>query len=57
MCGSLDLAQVARPKQMQTATFSREGIDGKKKPAIMGGSLGRKRRVEGKGAEAGPEVL
>jgi len=42
---------------MQASTFSREGVDGKKKPAIMGGSLGRKRRGEGKGAEAGPEVL
>ena len=28
------------------------GVDGTKKPAIMGGSLGRKRRVDGKGAEA-----
>jgi len=36
----------------------KRGVDGKKKPAIMGGSLRRKRRKRnGKGAEAGPEVL
>ena len=29
-----------------------QGVDGTEKPAIMGGSLGRKRRVDGKGAEA-----
>lgn len=40
------------------STTSKRGVDGNKKSAIMGGSLGRKRRGEkGKGAEAGPEVL
>jgi hypothetical protein len=41
MAGSLQ----GKPSGAEAVNGSKRGVDGKKKSAIMGGSLGRKRRI------------